>query len=144
MTRTSRTPTALGLLLALCAALLLVPATTAPAQAAPAVQRWGSTSAPDQLLRGGCHPYRYRYVVDPPTDDWMAEIFLVGPGRVGLAHATLFSDSEKARGRRVWRLCSPSLRTGRYVMKMKITYLDGDDETSGRVRNSRFRLTARR
>ncbi len=144
MTRPSSKPTSLGLVLALCSALLLAPSATAPAQAAPRVQTWGSTSAPDQVLRGGCHSYRYRYVVDPPTDDWMAEIFLVGPGRVGLAHATLFSDSEKPKGRRTWRLCSPSLQTGRYVMKMKISYLDGDAETIGRVRNSRFRLTATR
>ena len=131
-----------GLLLALCSTLLLVP--TLGADAAPTIRMWGSTSAPNQLLRGGCHAYRYQYRVTPPTDDWLAEIFLVGPGREGLASATLLSESDPARGRRFWRLCSASLRPGRYVMKMKVTYLDGTDERSGRVRNSRFRLTLRR
>ena len=143
MTRPPPRPTVLGLLVALCSGLLLLPVSALPAQAAPDAQRFGSTAAPHQVLRGGCRVYRYRYRVDPPTNDWMAEIFLVGPGRIGLAHTTLTSEAVRPRGRRVWRLCSPSLSTGRYVMKMKITYLDGYDEKVVRGRSSRFRLTAR-
>lgn len=135
--------TVAGIVLALCSTFLLLPAVSAPVQAAPAAKKWGRTAAPDQVLRGGCRAYRYSYRVNPPTDDWMAEIFLVGPGKVGLAHATLFSESERPRGKRAWRLCRNTISTGRYVMKMKITYRDGNKDIPGRVRNSRFRLTAR-
>ena len=36
---------------------------------------WGATRAPDQVLKNGCHRYRYHYRIDVP--DWAAEIFLI-------------------------------------------------------------------
>ena len=108
MTRRSPRPTHVGLVAALCAALLTltVPtASSAPTSASSAepvraagVKPWGRTRARNQVLKPGCRSYRYTYRVTPPSDDWMAEIFLVGPKKGGIASATLFSDSERARG----------------------------------------------
>ncbi len=154
MTRRSPRPTHVGLVAALCAALLTltVPtASSAPTSASSAepvraagVKPWGRTRARNQVLKPGCRSYRYTYRVTPPSDDWMAEIFLVGPKKGGIASATLFSVSEPARGRRSWRLCRNTVIRGRYTMKMKVTWGDGYQETIGRVPSSRFRLTARR
>jgi hypothetical protein len=35
--------------------------------------RFGHVGAADRLLRPGCHHYRYHYVVEPPSDDWLLE-----------------------------------------------------------------------
>lgn len=140
-----RIPSALSAL-ALTAGLLV--AGGAPtAQAATGVPgkpaTWGSTKAPNQVLRRGCAPYRYRYTVTAPTDEWAAEIFLVGPRGKGIASAAFDAGANRARSKAVFRLCAPSLRVGRYTIRMKITWQDGFDQSAGFVRPSTFRLTRR-
>jgi hypothetical protein len=128
--------TSAGLLLAVG----LGPASTARAEYVP----WGSTSARDQVLKPSCAAYFYRYKMTPPIDDWAAELFLVGPNGVTIQSAALDIDSDPAADRLHWRLCRPSLRPGRYKIKMKVTYLDGYDKYEGWVRPSYFRLLRRR
>lgn len=130
--------------LALTGTLLAV--TGPPAQAAgepgkPAT--WGSTKAPNQVLKRGCASYRYRYVVTAPTDQWAAELFLTGPGGRALAGPAFDAGANRPRAKAFFRLCAASLRPGRYKIRMKITYQDGYDQFAGFVRPSTFRLTRR-
>ena len=138
--------TTLGTLLALTASLGVV---TAPAGAAPSdpgtakqptYQPWGSTDAPDRVLRKGCRNYRYAYTVTPPTDDWAAEFWRTDPRGRALASGAVDVDSDPARGTRVFRFCRASTTTGRFTIRMKVTYLDGYDLESGHVKPSHFRL----
>src|SRR3954451_13996272 len=51
---------------------------------------YGHTSARDGVLRSGCHDYRYRYVVTPPTGDWTVETFLLDRTGDSIASGTYF------------------------------------------------------
>jgi hypothetical protein len=126
------------------AGLLLAGLLVSAAPASARHQPWGSTSAENQKLRKGCRYYPYTYRVTPPVDDWVAELFLVGPrgGRVASAAFDRFSDPAVGRAR--WRICRPSVVPGRFKIKMKVTYLDGYDLHEGWVAPSYFRLSRRR
>jgi hypothetical protein len=135
----------------LCAALMLtsglVASVPAPATSHDHWKPWGYIKAPDQKLRSGCHRYVYRYKVDPPTGDWAAEMFLVGPRGRGIAAYAVDSSLDPAKDRLRWStpLCRASLKPGKYKVKMKITYNpDPEDPTpenvEGWVRPDTFRL----
>lgn len=125
------------------AGLLLVAAGLVGSTAEAAYKPWGSTRAADQVLKRSCAYYPYRYRINPPVDDWAAEIFLSGPGGVPLASAALDVDSDPASGRQHWRLCRPSISPGRYKMRMKITYIRDYQKFEGFVKPSYFRLRQR-
>lgn len=104
---------------------------------------WGSVHARNQKLRPGCHGYAYTYRVHPPTDNWSAELFLVGPrgGKVG--SATYVFNTDPAAARAVWRLCRARIVAGRYKIRMKVSYVDGYDLVEGWVAPMYFRLSRR-
>jgi hypothetical protein len=121
-------------------------AATPPAAADDHWKPWGATRAPDQTLRPGCHKYRYHYRVSPPTNSWMAEIFLVNRKGIGVASDAVLSESDPAKGWLKWRICRPSTVYGKHKIKMKVTYDpdpgdDTPDVVSGWVKPSYFRLT---
>ena len=123
--------------------LLLTLGSVAPVAGAAYVD-WGSTSANDQVLKPGCRSYHYRFEIDPPSDNWAAEIFLIGPNRARVSSAALIAASDPSPGKGVFRLCRASLVAGTYKMRMKITYKDGYEKFDGFVKPSYFRLTRRR
>lgn len=125
------------------AVLLSTLLVAASATTATAYRPWGETSARNQVLKPGCKTYHYRYVVDPPSREWAAEIFLKGPRGGGIAHAVLDSNADPARGHRTWRLCRASLIAGRHKIKMKVTWLRGFEKREGWVKPSYFRLRRR-
>ena len=122
---------------------LLLAAGLVSSSSGAAYEPWGGTSAKDQFLKRSCAHYPYRYRIDPPVDDWAAEIFLSGPNGVPIASAALDIDSDPAVGKEHWRLCLSSITPGRYKMRMKITYLDGYEKFEGFVKPSYFRLKRR-
>ncbi|WP_121258561.1 hypothetical protein [Nocardioides ferulae] len=131
--RTARTAAALPALALACTVLV-----AAPAQAH---KDWGHTRAPDGTLKRGCNYYPYRYVVDPPRDDWQIETFLVDPRGRRLGSGTFDSDSEANRGKARWRLCRASTSPGRFKIRMKVTWYEVDGEPhTGWVKPSYFRL----
>ena len=105
---------------------------------------WGSTSASDQVLKPGCHNYHYRFQIEPPTDNWAAETFLIGPHGAKISSGALISASDPSPGRAVFRLCRPSLIAGTYKIRMKITYKNNYDKYEGFVKPSHFRLVHHR
>ena len=83
---------------------------------------WGSTRAPDQTLRDGCHKYRYHYRVKPPTKSWAAEVFLTNRYGKGIASMALDSAIDPDVGWQKWTICRASTVYGKHKMRMKITY----------------------
>lgn len=145
MLRTATLAT-LSLLLGLTLGLGVIgaPATgvTSPetAERAGTFQPWGMTRAPDQVLRKGCRSYKYRYAVNPPSDDWTAEVFLVDPRGRTITHNGFFPASDPATATRYWRICRATTKPGRFKMRMKITWWDGYDSQVGWVKPGYFRL----
>jgi hypothetical protein len=126
-------------------ALLTVGSLVAAAPAGADYQPWGSTSSRDHVLQRGCHDYFYRYRITVPSDIWMAETFLIGPkGRLVTSGAMMtFSDGKTGRER--WQLCRSSVVSGRYKIRMKVTWRgDGYTNHVGWVKPSYFRLLRRR
>jgi len=136
-----------GAIAALLLPATLVAATPTPASAGRDFKPWGYTRAPDQVLRSGCHNYRYTYKVDPPGFRWAAEVFLIDPRGVGLASAAFLKGGDPKQGSETWRICRASTKPGRFKMKMKVTYCEErecrspTDPRRGYVKPSYFRLT---
>ena len=139
MTRRTRRTAAARAAVAL-PALTLVFGTLAAAPA-QAYKDWGHTRAPNGTLERGCNNYPYRYVVDPPRDEWQAETFLIDPRGRRLASGTFDSGSEPNRGKARWRLCRASTSPGRFKIRMKVTWYEATgDPHVGWVKPSYFRL----
>lgn len=131
---------ALGaLVVALVSALALV-ATDGPADA---YRPWGRLRAADRPLSAGCDTYAFRYRVDPPRDEWLAEMYVVSPDGVGLHHTVMDSEFHENRGRIRYTICKSSTRYGKHKLRMKITWYENDPadtKHTGWVRPSYFRL----
>lgn len=130
MVRTSR-QAVLGIVLA---GLL----TTGPSTAA--TDAYGHTAAADRTLRAGCHDYPYRYVVRAPTDDWTLETFLVDPRGDRVGSGVFSAESDPRRGRPAFRLCRYATRPGRFTIRAKLVWYDGDAAHPVRFTATHFRL----
>jgi hypothetical protein len=109
-----------GAALTLTAGLLVASVPAAPAQ--PDYKPWGATRAPDQVLRDGCHKYRFHYRINAPTGSWAAEFLLVNRRGVGVANTAVMSESDPRKGWLRWTICRPSTVYGRHKIRMKVTY----------------------
>lgn len=125
-------------------ASLLVVASPPSSQAAPDYKPWGTVTSKNHVLKGGCHRYVYRYKITSPTNQWSAEIFFISPNGTGLAASAIDSGSQRAKGKRRITVCRPSTSYGKHKIKMKVSYTEGNDLITGRVKPSSFRFLARR
>ncbi len=123
---------------------LAVFALPAPSHAARSYEPLGRAYSKDHVLRRGCHDYTYRYTVDPPNNQWSAEVFVVGPGRLGLGSNFLDAATDPKRGKKSLTVCRHSAPYGTYRLKMKVIYSEGRDSTSALVKPTRFRFLAPR
>ena len=136
----AHTPSLLRWLLAVAVAASGLALTPAAAQSGT-YPDWGRTAAHDQRYRQACHGYRYRYNINPPTNDWHLETWLVSPAGRKIA-ADLYHAGEDPRRDRVrFRVCGAATRPGEHVIKAKVTWKDGFDENVVKLRPTRFRLT---
>jgi hypothetical protein len=115
------------------------------ADAAPRVDHepWGRLRAPDQTLKAGCGKYFFRYRVNPPRDEWLAEMFVMNPDRVAVYSTAQDSGFHPNRGKIRFTLCSASTSYGRHKLRMRITWYEDDPaQTShtGWVKPSYFRM----
>jgi hypothetical protein len=136
-------PTVRHLALALVAVLLssgLLAWSSSPATAQTETVTWGKTSAPDQRFRKGCHHYKYRYRIDPPSQDWMLETFLRGPGGKQLASDGFLAGNDPESQRTTFEVCGATTRPGRFTIRAKVTYRDGFEEHVVKLRKTRFRI----
>lgn len=105
------------------------------------VVHWGRTSAADQRFRPDCHHYKYRYRINPPSDDWMLETFLRGPGGKRLASDAFQAGNDPRRARATFEICGSGTNPGRFTIRAKVTYQDGFDEKQVKLPRTRFRIT---
>jgi hypothetical protein len=128
----------------IAACVLVVAPTTAatvgtgPADAATA--SYGYTSAPDGVLRAGCHNHRYRYVVRVRGDDWMLETFLTDRRGRRVASGMMDSAADPRRGRERFRFCRNSTVPGRFTIRAKLTNYASGSPVVHRFQPSHFRL----
>ena len=121
-------------------------AATSASTATPDARRethpeWGKTSAPNQVLKKGCHNYRYNYKLTPPEGDWALETFLVGPGGKRLASGAFAGAFDPEKGPGTFRICKATTRYGRFKIKAKLSVQNGPTEyTEGWLPKSHFRL----
>lgn len=131
--------------LALVATLLTISTTASPAAAgADGASSYGVTLAQRQVLRSGCHAYRFRYRVTAPGDDWMAEISLISPNGDSLAsHSYKGSAGDPRKAARRFRFCAVSTTPGRHTITMRVTSYDSFAEDTRRSEPTRFRISQR-
>jgi hypothetical protein len=124
--------------LLLCALVAL--GLSVPAAAAEEHPEWGSTSAPDAVLKKGCQGYTYSYQVTPPDGYWSLELFFENPQgkRVGSAYF-LYGGDPKADTRDL-RLCKSATTFGRYTIKALLSVENGSETVEGWLPPSSFRL----
>src|SRR4051794_39689014 len=101
---------------------------------------YGHTGARDGVLRDGCHDYRYRYVLTPPTRDWTLETFLIDRTGDSIASGTYSSDADPARNRPVFRFSRYSTRPGTFRIRAELHWYDGSADHLVWLPRSHFRL----
>jgi hypothetical protein len=129
------------LLIVVCALVAL--GLQAPADAADDVHpEWGSTSAPDAVLKRGCKDYTYSYQVTPPEGQWSLELFFKGPSGKRVGSAYFLSGGDPLADTEVLELCRSTTRTGRFTIRafLSVQTLDDDEATEGWLPESHFRL----
>lgn len=102
---------------------------------------WGSTRAPDQVLRQGCRNYRYGYTITTPSDEWQAEVFVIDPKGRAVGSGVIDAGADDRRGIKTFRTCRASTTPGRFKLRMRVTYTVGYEKHVGFVRPTYFRLT---
>ncbi len=114
----------------------------APASAAEVHPEWGSTSAPDGVLKKGCKRYPYSYAITPPEGYWSLEIFLQDRRGRHVAFAYhVYGDPLAAT--RTFKLCKASTRPGRFTMTALLSVEHGTEYAEGWLPPSHFRLRRR-
>ncbi len=131
MLRTSLVAVAAGLALTLSLG-------SAPATASTA--KYGHTAAPDRVLKPSCHNYGYRFRVKTPTNDWMLETFLVDPRGETIASGVLGAPAQSKKDRSHFRFCRNTTRPGKFKIRAKISWWDGDEKHTAWFKPSYFRL----
>ena len=135
-------------LLSLMVATLLAAGLQAPAEAAVASEEvhpeWGSTSAPDAVLKRGCKNYTYSYQVTPPEGQWSLELFFKGPRGKRVGSAYFLAGGDPQADTRSLELCRSTTRPGRYTIKAFLSVQNLDETTEGWLPQSTFRLHRKR
>lgn len=83
---------------------------------------YGHVGAADRALRPGCHHYRYRYVVKPPSDDWILETSLYDPRGRPRGSGDLLAGSDPERGTAHFGICRSSVVPGRFTIRARLTW----------------------
>ena len=103
---------------------------------------WGSTTAPNAVLRRGCKKYEYSYAITPPDGDWDLEIRIKDPSGKRVA-AGYWLKPDPLTATHKFRLCKATTRTGRFTITANLSVQNFDEVTEGRLPDSSFRLKRR-
>ncbi|GEP39533.1 hypothetical protein NPS01_31960 [Nocardioides psychrotolerans] len=115
--------------------------TTAPTARTTDASSWGSTRAPDQVLRQGCRNYRFAYKITTPNNEWQAEVFVTDPRGRAIGSVLVDAGSNPRQDVRTFRTCRASTTPGRFKLRMRVTYTVGYEKYVGFVKPTYFRLT---
>jgi hypothetical protein len=97
-------------------------ALNAPGPADASTTRIGHVRAPDQVLRPGCHRYRYHYVVKVRSSDWMLETWLHDPRGKPRGSGDLADGSDPKRGRATFGVCRSTVVAGRFTIDARLRW----------------------
>jgi hypothetical protein len=89
------------------------------------VRATGSVHAGDGIFEKGCQSHRYRYRVRPGGSDWSLELFLIGPRGKQVSTGYEFNGHDPNRGHGRFHFCSQSTRPGRFTVRSRLTWDDG-------------------
>jgi hypothetical protein len=123
------------------AALVLswVLASQSPTAAWAWTAKYGHVGAADQALLRGCHHYRYRYVVKPPSSDWMLEAWMYDPRGKPRGSGDFAPGSDPKRGRGTFGICRSTVVPGRFTIRARLSwYTPGMLPTDPPVRHKRW------
>jgi hypothetical protein len=104
---------------------------------------WGRLKAPNQTLEAGCSKHFFRYRVNPPRDEWLAEMLVMNPDGDAIYSTAQDSEFHKNRGKIRYTVCSASTSYGRHKLRMRITWYEDDPASTphtGWVKPSYFRM----
>jgi hypothetical protein len=103
---------------------------------------WGSTSAPDAVLKRGCRNYTYSYRITPPEGYWSLELFFTGPHGKRVGSAYFLYGGDPLADTENLRLCKRTTQPGRYTIKafLSVEEEDGNQTEEGWLPQSTFRL----
>lgn len=90
------------------------------------VKATGKVSSRDGVLEHGCQRHGYRYRVRPHGHDWSLELFLRDRRGKQVATGWEWKGGDPRRGRGHFEFCSQSTRPGRFTVKARLTWDDGD------------------
>ncbi len=92
--------------------------------ARPTYKPYGKAWSKRHVLRKGCKFYSFSYRVNPPTDEWTAELFMVNPNGRNLLSLMIDSNADPAKGTRRWstQICRRSTVFGKHKIKMKVVW----------------------
>lgn len=93
----------------------------------------------DGVLERGCQRHRYRYRVQAPESQWSLELFLVDPDGQKIASGYEWKGADPARGRGWLEFCAQVTRPGRFTVKARLTWDDGEYHEK-RLEPQRIRL----
>jgi len=91
---------------------------------AGAESTYGSIHAADAVLKHGCHRYYYRYAVQPPTDDWDLETWLVDPRGRRRGYGYFQTGGDPKQIRTAFRICSANVVPGTFTITAKLHWYD--------------------
>jgi len=89
-------------------------------------QATGSVRSPNGDFDHGCQRHRYRYHVDARGSDWSLELFLVDSDREQVANGYEWKGRDPARGRGHFTFCSQATEPGRFTVRARLTWDDGE------------------
>ncbi|WP_151081883.1 hypothetical protein [Nocardioides cynanchi] len=111
---------------------------------------YGHLRSRDGVLRPGCHPHHYHYVVKPGSPDWTLETWLYDPRGRPRGAGDLYADADPASGRAAFAVCRPTVVPGRFTITARLRwYTPGQLPTDPPVQHTRwfepahFRLSRR-
>jgi hypothetical protein len=90
------------------------------------VRATGSVHSGDGIFQRGCQSHGYRYRVRPGGSDWSLELFLIGPRGKQISTGYEFNGHDPNRGRGRVHFFSQSTRPGRFTVRSRLTWDDGE------------------
>ena len=90
------------------------------------VRATGSVHSGDGIFEKGCQSHGYRYRVRPGGSDWSLELFLIGPRGKQVSTGYKFNGHDPNGGRGRFHFCSQSTRPGRFTVRSRLTWDDGE------------------
>jgi hypothetical protein len=86
----------------------------------------GRIRSDDGAFRRGCQHHPYRYRVRPADSDWSLELFLEDRRGREVSSSYEWQGADPARGRGRFGFCSRATRPGRFTVRARLTWDDGE------------------